>query len=287
MFRLSTVIPLGLLSLAVGLFLGCAESETGPEANSVPAESETSSETMSPDPVPPDTEDTVPDPTPSEPAEPAAGSDADTDTVPIPIDPAPSTESDMPDLEPPSSGDADGTAGLISGPMIGLVAPAIRADEAATPITLETLDYEAYRKRLTKREGEKLTLVDAWATWCIPCVKNFPDVVEMHEKYAKRGLQVVSLSMDDPENPGDVAKAKRFLEGQKATFTNFLLDADFNTGEGFEQLDIINIPAVFLYAPDGTEVFRFVGDDPDNMYTYADVERKVVELLDAADTDND
>ena len=121
-------------------------------------------------------------------------------------------------------------------------------------------------------------LVDFWATWCGPCKKNFPHVVEMHHKYADKGLAVVSLSLDDPAKPKQVAEAKTFLQEQKAVFTNFLLDEEF--GVAFERLEVSAIPAVFIYGPDGKELKRFTLDDPNSQFTYEEVEKAVVALLD-------
>ena len=132
--------------------------------------------------------------------------------------------------------------------------------------------------RIAANKKAKLTLVDAWATWCGPCKENFPHVVEMHQKYAGKGLAVVSLSMDDRDKPKQVDEALEFLKEKKAVFTNFLLDEDF--GVGFEKLDVGAIPAVFLFGPDGKEVKRFTMDDTENQFTYEEVEKVVAALLD-------
>jgi hypothetical protein len=76
-----------------------------------------------------------------------------------------------------------------------------------------------------------------------------------------------------------VAEAERFLNEKKAPFTNILLDENF--GDGFEKLNISAIPAVFIYGPDGKEVKRFTMDDPNNQFTYNEVEKAVVALLSA------
>ena len=125
----------------------------------------------------------------------------------------------------------------------------------------------------------KYTIVDAWSTTCGPCKENFPHVIEMHRKYASKGLAVISLSLDDPTDKAAVAEAEKFLKEKKAVCTNVLLDESF--GEGFEKLNIGAIPAVFLYGPDGKEVKRFTMDDPNNQFTYDEVEKAVVALLDA------
>ena len=48
----------------------------------------------------------------------------------------------------------------------------------------------------------------------------------------------------------------------------------------FEKLKINAIPAVFVFGPDGKEVKRFTMDDPNNQFTYDEVEKAVVALLD-------
>jgi len=107
---------------------------------------------------------------------------------------------------------------------------------------------------------------------------EFPHVIEMHRKYADKGLAVASLSFDDPEKTRDVETAKAFLREKKATMTNYLLDE--GEGAGFEKFGVNSIPAVFLYGPDGKEVKRFTWDDPNNQFTYDQVEKTVAELLD-------
>ena len=93
-----------------------------------------------------------------------------------------------------------------------------------------------------------------------------------------KGLAVISLSLDDPTDKAAVAEAEKFLKDKKAAFTNVLLDENF--GDGFEKLNINAIPAVFIYGPDGKEVKRFTMDDPNNQFTYDEVEKAIVALLD-------
>jgi hypothetical protein len=99
----------------------------------------------------------------------------------------------------------------------------------------------------------------------------------MHMKYASKGLAVISLSLDDPEKPKKVAEATGFLKEKGATFTNLLLNE--SPDDAFEKLDLKAIPAVFLFGPDGKEVKRFTLDDPNNQFTYAEVEQEIVKRL--------
>ena len=104
---------------------------------------------------------------------------------------------------------------------------------------------------------------------CSRCIRNSPS----------KGLQVVSLSLDDPEDDAAIKEAKKFLESKKSSIINILLDE--GSGGGFEKLNINAIPAVFVYGPDGKEVKRFTMDDTKNQFTYDEVEKAISALLDA------
>jgi len=149
---------------------------------------------------------------------------------------------------------------------------------ANNPVKLESLKWTQFMDRIASNKQAKFTVVDAWATTCGPCKENFPHLVEMHHKYGKKGLAVISLSLDDNSDKKALVDAEKFLQEKKAEFTNILLDEEF--GVGFEKLNIGAIPAVFLYGPDGKEIARFTMEDPNNQFTYDDVEKAIVAVLD-------
>jgi len=47
----------------------------------------------------------------------------------------------------------------------------------------------------------KVVLLDFWATWCDPCREETPHLVDLQNRYADRGLQVIGISMDDTPDP--------------------------------------------------------------------------------------
>jgi thiol-disulfide isomerase/thioredoxin len=166
-------------------------------------------------------------------------------------------------------------------------APGLEAAAAPAPASaekaagkLERISYDAFLKRVAANPGKaRYTVVDAWASWCGPCKENFPHLVEMNKKYGDRGLAVASISFDDPSNQKQVDEAESFLREKNADFTNYLLDEA--EGVGFEKFGVNGIPAVFVYGPDGREIKRFTMDDPNNQFTYDEVEKYLAGLLDA------
>ena len=99
----------------------------------------------------------------------------------------------------------------------------------------------------------------------------------MHNNYGDKGLRVVSLSFDDPEDDRALKDAQAFLKKMNAVNLNILLNEE--SGVAYEKFDVNAIPAVFLFGPDGKEIRRFTLDDPSNQFTYEEVEKTVKDLL--------
>jgi thiol-disulfide isomerase/thioredoxin len=147
----------------------------------------------------------------------------------------------------------------------------------STEVKLVPVKWDGYLKQVAAHKDAKLIVVDAWATWCGPCMKNFPHLVEMHHKYADKGLVAISLSLDLSDDPKKVAAAAKFLREKQAVFTNLILDE--TTNDAFDKLNTGTIPAVFVFTPDGKELKRFTLDDVDKGFTYDEVEAFVKDYL--------
>lgn len=155
--------------------------------------------------------------------------------------------------------------------------------ESAPEVRLVAIKFDELKGRIAANQGARLTMVDVWSTTCGPCMENFPHVVEMNAKYAGKGLAVVSLSMDPPDEPRAVQQAEKFLREKKATFTNFRLSEPPEAA--YDGLEFFALPAVFLFAPDGTLLEKFTWDDPNNQFTYDEVEKAVEARLNAKPAD--
>jgi thiol-disulfide isomerase/thioredoxin len=83
---------------------------------------------------------------------------------------------------------------------------------------LKDVNARKLQKVIASYEGKKAVLVNVWATWCIPCVEEFPAIVKIQQKYPEQ-LQVVFVSVDFPENRGRVIS---FLKKHKVDWTTYL-----------------------------------------------------------------
>lgn len=90
------------------------------------------------------------------------------------------------------------------------------------PVTVETVS-PAELKTLRANTGTgKLLLVNFWATWCEPCLAEFPELQKMVRMYGKRALDIVSVSMNSPDEKKFVVQ---FLQEQHAINRNLLISS--------------------------------------------------------------
>jgi thiol-disulfide isomerase/thioredoxin len=96
--------------------------------------------------------------------------------------------------------------------------------EPAAKVTVTEVRAPDLASALKEQKG-KVVLIDCWATWCAPCVKKFPHLVELHKKYNEKGLICVSLSLDKlgPDDSYKRENVLKFLKEKEATFPNFIV----------------------------------------------------------------
>jgi thiol-disulfide isomerase/thioredoxin len=77
--------------------------------------------------------------------------------------------------------------------------------------------------RAVREPGARAVLLNVWATWCVPCREEFPDLMKVDKTYRDRGLRVVLLSADFGETVHDVPA---FLAQHGVDFPSFVRAGD-------------------------------------------------------------
>lgn len=98
-------------------------------------------------------------------------------------------------------------------------------------------------------KGEKLTIIDFWATWCKPCLNAIPRLIELSEKYHDRGVRFIGISVDGPRS---IAKVLPMVETLKIPYP-ILLDQDMNIAN---QLSIAAFPTLLFVGPNN-KILKF------------------------------
>lgn len=146
------------------------------------------------------------------------------------------------------------------------------ANWSKEPVNLDTIGVEGI-KDLISNSSDKLRVINVWATWCGPCVAEFPEFITMNRMYRQRDFEFINISADDPDNKDKVLK---FLQRQQASATNYL----FNTDDKYKLIEAIDpkwegaLPYTLIVEPGGKiiyaqqgqinpfEVKKMIVDDP-------------------------
>ncbi|HEY4154914.1 MAG TPA: redoxin family protein, partial [Puia sp.] len=132
-----------------------------------------------------------------------------------------------------------------------------RENWAKEPVRLDTLG-EAGLRDLLKNHSDKLRLINVWATWCGPCVAEFPEFITMNRMYRQRDFEFISISADELAKE---AKALQFLQKQQASGRNYIFSGDnkYNLIEAIDPNWQGALPYTLLVEPGGKIVFAREG----------------------------
>lgn len=134
-----------------------------------------------------------------------------------------------------------------------------RAIQDALDVPIARLDGSSFK--LADYRGQVL-VVDFWATYCPPCVKQAPRLAELNARYRARGLTVVGLTADKKE---DQALVEEFIKKARINYhigydnswlsTAFLKGTEDATGSP-------PIPQLFVLSREGRVVEHLIGERP-------------------------
>jgi peroxiredoxin len=135
----------------------------------------------------------------------------------------------------------------------------IKRDQAAAADSRVSLLKPADLSKLKEDAKGKVLVVNFWATWCGPCVAEFPEFVALDEKYRTSGVNIVGISADEVSDLQ--SKVVPFVRDAKARFPVYVQDVE----DPQEMIDRIAkewsgaLPATFVFDRQGTLVYKRLG----------------------------
>ncbi|MBE2219162.1 MAG: TlpA family protein disulfide reductase [Ignavibacteria bacterium] len=129
-------------------------------------------------------------------------------------------------------------------------------------------------KAVIEANKGSVILVNFWATWCPPCVKEFPDIMKLNKEYSDKGLKLIFVSLDDASETE--SKLKPFLQKQGVDFVTY--QGIFPKPE--DLTDVIDkswggeIPVTYFYDKEGKKSASFSGSKK-----YEEFEKEVLKLI--------
>jgi len=137
--------------------------------------------------------------------------------------------------------------------------------------TLKNLDNQ--NTRFSELQGEKLTLIDFWATWCKPCVQSIPKLNAIYKTYRERGVELIGISVDGPRNS---AKVKPFSQIHNMTYP-ILRDPN---AELAAELSVSSYPTLLIVNAQNEIVYTHTGYRPGDEQV---IKKEIETLLGAGD----
>ncbi len=126
----------------------------------------------------------------------------------------------------------------------------------SAPEEVVRLDGPGVVDRVAKMQAQVVVL-NLWATWCDPCREEFPTFVDVGRRYRDRGVEVLFVSLDFPD---EVPAVLAFLDQQGVSRPAYLRE-----GKDHLFIDALHprwsgvLPATFIYGPDRKRRFFWEG----------------------------
>ncbi|PWH81852.1 thioredoxin [Algibacter marinivivus] len=147
----------------------------------------------------------------------------------------------------------------------------VKKEIATTDFELEVYDYDGFSAFLEKKDN-KVYVINFWATWCAPCVKELPYFEKLNAAYKNESVEVILVSLDFPHLYDK--KLKPFIKEKKLISKVVALDdVDMNTWIPKVDKDWSgSIPATIIYKNDNSKFYE-------QSFTYEELEKELKQFL--------
>jgi thiol-disulfide isomerase/thioredoxin len=140
------------------------------------------------------------------------------------------------------------------------------------PVNVEKIDIKGV-KGLVKNDSQNLRFINIWATWCGPCISEFPELIEIFRMYRNREFEMITLSADTPTKDKQVLQ---FLKKMHASTKNY----HFSSENKYDLIEAVDpdwpgsLPYTIIIKPGGDILYKKLG--PIDAY---EVKKVIIEYL--------
>jgi len=138
--------------------------------------------------------------------------------------------------------------------LLGGCGPAPKSAQAKSAPAFDLPSLDGGRTTLDTLKG-KVVIVDFWATWCGPCIKEIPEYAEFYRKNQPRGIEVVGIVMDS----GSAQEINEFVREYKIPYRQLVGDDETGEAWGVNQ----GYPTTFVIDGKGMIRSKVLGSPPD------------------------
>ena len=119
---------------------------------------------------------------------------------------------------------------------------------------IEMVDFDGKKLRMDQLTG-KWRLLDFWASWCVPCLMEMPDLQALQASRGGDGFDIVFISLDDPVGPKYMQQKIREAGVPDTLHVYYVNDIGV-----WNKLGIRGVPTSIIIDPQGLARYRFVGN---------------------------
>ena len=149
---------------------------------------------------------------------------------------------------------------------VGIVYAAEQKDETIPVVGAQDI------KSLVQENKGKVVVVNFWATWCPPCVKEFPDIIKLYKNYQQKGVEVIAVSMNEEDEMEDI---EEFIHKYKPPFSIYrAASAEEAFYQEFDKDWFGQMPTTLIYDATGKVTHKHM-----NPITYPELEKYVTAAL--------
>ena len=130
--------------------------------------------------------------------------------------------------------------------------PTFNDTRQGQPVTIEFASPDGDANHALADFPARLKLVNFWATWCVPCLRELPSLTALDARYADDTLRVIAISMDRAE----VNQVSEFVASLELDGLNWFTDRSRDAGLA---ADVIALPTSIVVDASGNELGRITG----------------------------